>query len=94
MFIDECGNTQGLGYILLPDRLSAEKTQAVLMCRAFRFIAGITRWSNFNVPFVMKSLPRIDTDAISLKDITDTWVEERLGITDDESKYIAHLMKD
>lgn len=57
LIIDTCGNTQGLGYILFEDIKTAMRVKDVLSSNLYRFIANITRWSNFNVPLVMKNLP-------------------------------------
>lgn len=57
LLIDNCGNTQGMGYIITKDMKTANEIKKVLSCKLYRFIANITRWSNFNVPLVMKSLP-------------------------------------
>ncbi|MCX6210169.1 MAG: Eco57I restriction-modification methylase domain-containing protein [Bacteroidetes bacterium] len=57
LIIDTCGNTQGFGYIIFEDIITATRTKLVLASKLFRFIANITRWSNFNVPMVMKNLP-------------------------------------
>lgn len=57
ILIDKCGNTQGMGYIIIKDMKAAKATKQILTSKFYRFIANITRWSNFNVPMVMKSLP-------------------------------------
>lgn len=57
LIIDTCGNTQGLGYIFFEDIITANKVKDVLSSNLYRFVANITRWSNFNVPMVMKNLP-------------------------------------
>ena len=59
LIIETCGNTQGLGYIIFDDIKMANRTKNVLTSNLFRFIANITRWSNFNVPLVMKYLPHL-----------------------------------
>ncbi|MFZ9956712.1 MAG: Eco57I restriction-modification methylase domain-containing protein [Flavobacteriales bacterium] len=59
LIIDTCGNTQGLGYIIFEDIISANRTKDILTSKLYRFIANITRWSNFNVPMVMKNLPHL-----------------------------------
>jgi hypothetical protein len=54
---DTCGNTQGMGYVLCESREEAERIKDLLLTPLYRFIANVTRWSNFNVPLVMQSLP-------------------------------------
>jgi hypothetical protein len=58
-YLDTCGNTQGLGYIIFEDIITANRTKDILTSKLYRFIANITRWSNFNVPMVMKNLPHL-----------------------------------
>jgi hypothetical protein len=59
-----------MGYILCADREEAVKIREILSTRLYRFIANITRWSNFNVPLVMQSLPsyplnkKVDDDSV------------------------------
>lgn len=93
LFIDDCGNTQGVGYILCNSVQEANKVARVLLSRPYRFIAGITRWSNFNVPGVMKSLPFVDTSLTPLSEITDDWIGEQLGLDSLERDYIESLIR-
>ncbi len=51
------GNTQGMGYMLCKNYEEAEAVKKILLSPLYRFIANITRWSNFNVPMVVQSLP-------------------------------------
>ncbi len=92
-FISRDGNTQGLGYVLCDTQEEADKLLALLMTAPYRFIANITRWSNFTVPLVMKLLPRIDLDQWSLEEITSERVEKALGLNADECAFIAKCLK-
>ena len=62
ILIDKCGNTQGMGYIISSDMRSANAIKKILSSKFYRYIANITRWSNFNVPMVMKLLPLYPAD--------------------------------
>lgn len=93
ILISKLGNTQGMGYILVRDAEAAKRVKAVLSSELYRFIANITRWSNFNVPAVMKSLPFVNTDGMTLLEITDDFVYEALGLTRAERDFVHALMK-
>jgi adenine-specific DNA-methyltransferase len=62
ILIDRCGNTQGMGYIITSNMKSANAIKKILSSKFYRYIANITRWSNFNVPMVMKLLPLYPAD--------------------------------
>lgn len=66
MLIDSAGVTQGMGYVLCADRKEAEKIRKILLSDLYRFIANITRWSNFNVPLVMQNLPMYNGDPVNI----------------------------
>jgi hypothetical protein len=57
LMIETCGNTQGMGYILCKNKTEAENIKDILSTKMYRLIANVTRWSNFNVPLVIKNLP-------------------------------------
>jgi adenine-specific DNA-methyltransferase len=90
ILIDDCGNTQGMGYILCTTLNEAEQLKKLLLSQLFRFIANITRWSNFNVPEVMKLLP--STPLVN-KELTDDFVFDFFKITNSEKKYILELFR-
>lgn len=71
IIVDDCVNTQGMGYILCNTIDEAELLKKLLLSKLFPFIANITRWSNFNVPEVMKLLPSI---TLLDKKLTDDFV--------------------
>lgn len=93
IIINTCGNTQGVGYILCDNNEEAEKIKKVLLTDLYRFIANITRWSNFNVPEVMKSLPFIDVNKYSVEEITDELVYKIFTITKKEQELINKMLK-
>jgi adenine-specific DNA-methyltransferase len=57
LMVETCGNTQGMGYLLCENTEEAENIKNILSSKLYRFIANVTRWSNFNVPLVIKNLP-------------------------------------
>ena len=91
--INVCGNTQGVGYVLCENNEDAEKIKKVLLTDLYRFIANITRWSNFNVPEVMKSLPSIDIGKYSLEEIDNSLIYKLFSITQKEQETIKKLLK-
>ncbi len=93
IIIDDCGNTQGMGYIITKDKLNAEKIKKVLLSDLYRFIANITRWSNFNVPEVMKSLPEINIDDYSIESLNNEKIYSLFNINKEEIDFINSLLK-
>lgn len=91
--INTCGNTQGVGYILCNNNEEAEKIKKVLLTDLYRFIANITRWSNFNVPEVMKSLPFIDVNNYSIDDIDNDLIYKIFKINQKERTEINKILK-
>ena len=89
LIIDTCGNTQGLGYIIFEDITTANRTKDVLASKLFRFIANITRWSNFNVPMVMKNLPLFPLDL----EVSDNSIFEYFQLNYDEINTIENMLK-
>jgi adenine-specific DNA-methyltransferase len=89
LIIDICGNTQGLGYILFENFEDAEKAKLILSSKLYRFIANITRWSNFNVPMVMKKLPLYPISKI----ISDEEIFDYFNLTSTEIDYIESILK-
>jgi len=90
LLVDEAGVTQGFGYVLCPSLDEAHRLAAVLRTAPYRFLANITRWSNFNVPEVMRALP--DIGAMD-GPITDTRVADALGLNAEERAFIKRQVK-
>jgi hypothetical protein len=88
--IDTCGNTQGMGYIIVKDPLEAAYIKKILLSKLFILIANITRWSNFNVPDVMKSLPMIH---MNFDELSDENIYNYFNLDFEEIKYIESLVK-
>lgn len=93
ILIGTCGNTQGVGYILCNSNEEAIKIKKVLLTDLYRLIANITRWSNFNVPEVMKSLPSIDISKYKVEEINDDLIYEIFAITKKEQETIKKMLK-
>jgi hypothetical protein len=91
--IDDCGNTQGMGYIIVDDISVAEKVKTVLLTDLYRFVANITRWSNFNVPDVMRNLPYVDTNNYNKEEITNEEIYKLFKITSKEIDFINSMFK-
>ncbi len=89
LIIDTCGNTQGLGYIIFENFESAEKVKYILSKKLYRFIANITRWSNFNVPMVMKCLPLLPQDI----EPTDESIYKHFNLNDFEIELIENSLR-
>ena len=91
IIIDTCGNTQGMGYIISKTNQEAELLKKLLLSKLFIFIANITRWSNFNVPEVMKLLPSINNLNV---EINDEFVYQFFKLNKKEIIYIENLVKE
>lgn len=92
MLVDDAGVTQGFGYVLCDTHAQAQRLRQVLLSAPYRFIANITRWSNFNVPDVMRALPDIGL-LDSAKVITNAAVGDALGLNADEMDLIERHVK-
>lgn len=91
--IDDCGNTQGMGYIIVDSIEVAEKVKSVLLTDLYRFVANITRWSNFNVPDVMRNLPYVETNNYNEEEITNEEIYKLFKITSKEIDFINNMFK-
>lgn len=89
IIIETCGNTQGLGYIIIENYSKAEKIRKVLLSNLYRFIANVTRWSNFNVPLVMKNLPFFPEEI----EPTDKNIYDYFRLNNEEIDFIESTLK-
>jgi hypothetical protein len=87
MLIDVSGNTQGMGYILCDDQSQAEDIKKVLLLKVYRFLVNITRWSNWNSPDILRSLPMAPIGC------DDNFLYKKFGLTNDEIKLIEDIIK-
>lgn len=62
VFIDECGMTQSIVFILCSNKKEAEKYQEILEHPLYVFINNICRWGNFNNIRILQSFPIPDID--------------------------------
>lgn len=89
MMVEDAGVTQGFGYVLCTSHDQAERLRQTLLTAPYRFVANITRWSNFNVPDVMRALP----DLGDLETIDDATVGAALGLTAEDMQFIHQHVK-
>ena len=85
VFIDNCGMTQSIVFILCSNEEEAKKIMRILEHPLYVFINNICRWGNFNNIRILQSFP-IPTVEYSgnHQEIYDCF-----GITEDEVKYIG-----
>lgn len=88
LLCDKCGNTQGMGYIICNDEEDANNIKNILSLKLYRFIVNITRWSNWNSPDILKTLPKTE-----IGDITDEELYKFFNLTEDEIKFINEVIK-
>jgi hypothetical protein len=89
MLIDISGNTQGMGYIICDDMISAQKTKDILMLKLYRFVVNITRWSNWNSPDILRSLPIVDINL----NWNDDLLYHNFGLSQNEIDLIEDIIK-
>lgn len=89
MLIDISGNTQGMGYIICNDMSSAQKIKDILMLKLYRFVVNITRWSNWNSPDILRSLPIVDIN----ENWNDTLLYNHFGLSESEIDLIEDIIK-
>ena len=84
VFIDECGMTQSIVFILCESREQAERYKLILEHPLYVFINNICRWGNFNNIRILQSfpLPSIEYTG-NHKEIYDYF-----SITYEESQYM------
>jgi hypothetical protein len=83
IFIDECGMTQSIAFILCDSLIIAEKYKKILEHPLYKFINNICRWGNFNNIRILQHFPKPNIDYINIKQIYDYF-----NITNDEIKFI------
>jgi len=80
MFIDECGMTQSILFLICSSKNEAVKLKNILLHPLFQFIISITRYGNFNNQRIIQKLPFYDGDYDKLY--------EFFNITNDEIELI------
>lgn len=88
VFIDNCGMTQSIVFIMCSNEEQAKKYQTILQHPLYVFINNICRWGNFNNIRILQSfpIPRIEYSG-SHKEIYDYF-----DITKEEIEYICDNM--
>jgi adenine-specific DNA-methyltransferase len=88
VFIDNCGMTQSIVFILCKSEEEAKKYTAILQHPLYVFINNICRWGNFNNIRILQSFP--------IPDINYTGKEEEIynyfKVTEEEVSYIMANM--
>ncbi len=58
VFIDQCGMTQSIAFILCQDKIQAQEYKRLLNHPLFKFINNICRWGNFNNIRILQHFPK------------------------------------
>ncbi len=80
MLVDIAGNTQGMGYIICENIDEADRLKNILSLKLYRFVVNITRWSNWNSPDILRSLPIVDINV----NWTDDSLYKEFSLTKEE----------
>ena len=81
VFIDDCGMTQSIVFILCKDLEEAERYKKVLLHPLYIFINNICRWGNFNNIRILQSFPIPEGDPYEYFNISNdeiTFIENHL----------------
>jgi len=81
VFVDNCGMTQSIVFIMCSSKEEAEKNVRILEHPLYTFINNICRWGNFNNIRILQSFPIPDGDYTGC-------LYEYFNITTDEIKFI------
>jgi adenine-specific DNA-methyltransferase len=87
VFVDNCGMTQSIVFILCENAEIANKWKSLLMHPLYVFLNNICRWGNFNNIRILQSFP---VPVIVGDEWTDADVYNCFGITQEEVDYIAN----
>jgi SAM-dependent methyltransferase len=85
LFIDECGMTQSIVFILCKDEAQAKKYLQILQHPLYVFINNICRWGNFNNIRILQSFPIPDIEYSG----NHTEIYNYFNITSEEIEYIC-----
>ena len=85
VFIDNCGMTQSIVFILCSNEEQAKKYVKMLEHPLYQFINNICRWGNFNNIRILQSFPIPDIDY----DGNQEKIFNYFNITEEEVKYIC-----
>ena len=89
VFIDNCGMTQSIVFILCPNQEEAKKYLEILQHPLYLFINNICRWGNFNNIRILQSfpIPTIEEYSGNHQDIYDNF-----NITKEEIEFINYSL--
>ena len=62
VFVDDCGMTQSIVFILCKNKSQAEKYSKILQHPLYVFLNNICRWGNFNNVRILQNFPKPDCD--------------------------------
>jgi SAM-dependent methyltransferase len=86
VFVDNCGMTQSIVFIMCKNKTEAETYANILQHPLYIFINNICRWGNFNNIRILQSFPIPDCECDHKQ------IYEYFNITDDEIQYITNNM--
>ena len=78
-FVDNCGMTQSIAFIMCKDEIEAKNTSDVLNHPMYKFINNISRYGNFNNIRILQNFPHCD----NYEEVYD-----KFNLTQDEIKFI------
>ena len=88
VFIDNCGMTQSIVFILSANETEAKKYMQILQHPLYVFINNICRWGNFNNIRILQSFPIPNDTFINAYTGNQKEIYNYFKITDDEVNYI------
>ena len=88
VFIDNCGMTQSIVFILCANEAEAKKYMQILQHPLYVFINNICRWGNFNNIRILQSFPIPNDTFINTYTGNQKEIYNYFKITDDELNYI------
>jgi hypothetical protein len=92
IFVDNCGMTQSIVFILCESREQAEQYKKILEHPLYVFINNICRWGNFNNIRVLQHFPTLPNAIVNEDTMTESAIYNYFNITEQEQKYIReHL---
>jgi SAM-dependent methyltransferase len=83
IFIDNCGMTQSIAFIICDNKEQAEKYKKILEHPLYIFINNICRWGNFNSIRILQSFPK---PVIDINNETELY--KHFNISPEEIKFI------
>ncbi len=89
VFVDNCGMTQSIVFILCTDEEQANKYMKILQHPMYVFINNICRWGNFNNIKILQCFPVPDIEYMEKHE----QIYEYYGITNDEIDFINNNLK-